>query len=120
MCVCVCVCVGTGGVLRADEDVGGLGQPLHELGDALRVVLGLTQRAHHGAQDAADDAREQLRVEGLGPRGGGGPAGGRSRSGARGRRREDGLGLEMKRWRKDVLMLLYTGNSLSACPLVDG
>lgn len=54
------------------------------------------------------------------PAGGGGPAGGRSRSGARGRRREDGLGLEMKRWRKDVLMLLYTGNSLSACPLVDG
>lgn len=55
----------TCGVLRADEDVGGLGQPLHELSDALRVVLSLAQGAHHGAQDATNDASEQLRVQRL-------------------------------------------------------
>lgn len=55
----------TGGILGTDEDVGGLGQPLHELGDAFGVILSLTQRAHHGAQDAPDNFCEQLRVERL-------------------------------------------------------
>lgn len=73
-----CTC----GVLGADEDVGGLGQPLHELSDALRVVLSLAQRAHHGAEDAADDPREQLRVEGVGRRSGGVGSRGGSSSGS--------------------------------------
>lgn len=97
----------TGRVLWTDEDVGGLGQPLHELGDALRVVLSLAQRAHHGAEDAADDAREQLWVEGFGCCCGGVGRGVGSRSwsrtGPRRRRRgrrKDGLGgLEMKHTR---------------------
>lgn len=51
--------------LGTDENVGWLRQPLHELGDALRVVLTLAQRTHHGTEDTANDAREQLRVEGF-------------------------------------------------------
>lgn len=85
----------TAGVLGADEDVGGLGQPLHELGDALRVVLGLTQRAHHGAQHPTHDFCEELRVQRLSGTGSVGGIGGWSCSTAgsgRGRRwREDGL-----------------------------
>lgn len=41
----------TGRILRTNEDVSGLGQPLHELGDAFRIILSLPQRAHHGTQD---------------------------------------------------------------------
>lgn len=82
----------TGGILGTNEDVGGLGQPLHELGDALRVILSLTQRAHHGAQDPAHDLCEQLRVERFG-------CTGRVGSGVRpcstaGRWSKDGLGLQ--------------------------
>lgn len=91
----------TGGVLWADENVCCLGQPLHELSDALSVVLGLAQGAHHGVEDTADDSREQFWVEGLcrtwwvgasvGPRG---PSGASSRW----RLREDGLrGLRRQR-----------------------
>lgn len=93
----------TGRILGADEDVGGLGQPLHELSNALGVVLDVAQRAHHGAQDATDDACEELRVEGFGRSGGvgsGGGSGGLSWGGTsrwrvggvEGRWREDGLG----------------------------
>lgn len=53
----------TGRILRTNEDVSCLGQPLHELGDAFCVILSLTQRAHHGTQDAADNFCEQLRVK---------------------------------------------------------
>lgn len=34
---------GTCRILRADEDVGRLGQPLHKLSNTLRVVLSLAQ-----------------------------------------------------------------------------
>lgn len=96
----------TSRILRTDEDVGCLGQPLHKLSNALCVVLGLAQRAHHGAQHATDDACEQLWVEGFGSSRSVGHGVGpcrRSRSGTRGRWwwREDGLGLEMK-WKLGV------------------
>lgn len=85
----------TSRVLRANEDVGRLGEPLHELGDALRVILSLTQRAHHGTQDATDDFCEEFWVERLSCSGrigcgvwSGGPVG----TGWRWRRRKDGLG----------------------------
>lgn len=45
----------TGWILRTDDDVSGLGQPLHELGDAFCIILSLTQRAHHAAQDPTDN-----------------------------------------------------------------
>lgn len=85
----------TGGILRADEDVGGLGQPLHELGDAFRVVLSLTQRAHHGTQDPTHNLCEELRVQRLGPSGRVGCRGwscSTAGSGWSRRRRKDGLG----------------------------
>lgn len=53
----------TSRILWTDKDVRCLGQPLHELSNALRVILGLAQRAHHGAQDTADNAWEQFWVE---------------------------------------------------------
>lgn len=97
----------TCGLFGADEDVGGLGQPLHELSDALRVVLRLAQRAHQRAQDATDDAGEQLRVDGLGracsrvgSRGGpcsggcGGSRGGRGEDRLEGHRNTDDLSRE--------------------------
>lgn len=96
---CLLLPVLTSRILGANEDVGCLGQPLHELGDALGVVLGLAQGAHHAAQDAADDAREQFWVEGFCCRGGRWSwTGCFVWSGTRGRlgRREDGLRLEIK------------------------
>lgn len=90
----------TGRILRTNEDVGCLGQPLHELGNAFCVILGLAQRAHHGTQDTTDNSCEQLRVEGFGcPRGVGCRVGPCSMGGTGGRWGwgEDGLGgLEMK------------------------
>lgn len=53
----------TSRILRTNEDVSRLGQPLHELGDAFCIILSLTQRAHHGTQDPTDDFCEQFWVE---------------------------------------------------------
>lgn len=53
----------TSRILRTDEDIGCLGQPLHELSNALCVILSLAERAHHRAQDTANDARKQFWVE---------------------------------------------------------
>lgn len=95
----------TSRILRTNEDVGCLGQPLHELGNAFRVVLGLAQRAHHATQDTTDNSCEQLWVEGFsctrgclcGVRCGVGPCG-VSGTGGRWGWREDWLGgLEIKR-----------------------
>lgn len=105
----LCDEIFTSRILRTDEQVGSLRQPLHELGDAFCVILSLTQRTHHGAQDATNDACEQLWVEGFGcsrwSRGLGwcGPCT-RSWSGTRGRRwwREDRLGGLENKWMERV------------------
>lgn len=96
----------TSGVLRTDENVCGLGQPLHELGDALRVVLGLAQGAHHGVQDTTDDSCEQFGVEGLSCTwrvGGGVGPWGSSGTSSRWRWGEDGL----RGLRKEVVSCFY-------------